>query len=85
MSKKEKLLERLKSKPKDFSYDELRVLLMGLGFVEDNRGKTSGSAVSFANININERIKLHKPHPRNILKVYQVEYILEELKRIGVI
>ena len=33
MSKKEKLLKRLKLKPSDFIYDELRTLLNYLGFV----------------------------------------------------
>jgi len=85
MSKKEKLLERLKTKPKDFTYDELRTLLLGLGFIEDNRGKTTGSAVQFASISINAVIKLHKPHPGNILKTYQIRDITDKLKKIGVI
>lgn len=47
MSKKDKLIQRLKSKPKDFTYDEVRTLLNYLGFGESNKGKTSGSAVKF--------------------------------------
>lgn len=47
MSRFEKLLERFKSFPKDFTYDELRALLNHMGFVESNRGKTSGSRVCF--------------------------------------
>ncbi len=50
MSKKEKLLERLKAKPKDFTYDELKTLLNYLGFNEYNKEKTSGSAVKFVDI-----------------------------------
>ena len=34
MSKLEKEIERLKSKPKDFTYDELKYLLNKFGFVE---------------------------------------------------
>ena len=49
MSKKDKLLKRLKSKPSDFTYDELKTLLNYLGFVENNKGKTSGSAVKYIN------------------------------------
>jgi len=49
MSKKEKLLEKLKSKPKDFTYNEAKVILNSLGFVENNKGKTSGSRVTFIN------------------------------------
>ena len=47
MSQIEKLIERLKSKPKDFTYDELKRLLNDYGFVENNKGKTSGSRVRF--------------------------------------
>lgn len=63
MSKKDKLLKRLKSNPSDFTYNELRTLLNYLGFVENNKGKTSGSRVIFFSKSLNEVIKLHKPHP----------------------
>jgi hypothetical protein len=81
MSKKEKLLERLLSKPKDFSYDELNSLLNGLGYSELNKGKTSGSRVACANKDSSHIIRLHKPNPKNILKTYQVELIIEELQK----
>jgi hypothetical protein len=47
MSRKDKLLEKLKSKPKDFTYDELRKVLKSLGFELDDKGRTSGSRVAF--------------------------------------
>lgn len=80
MSKIEKDIERLKSKPKDFTYDELRRILNNLGFVEYNKGKTSGSRVVFENLEINEKIELHKPHPSNVLKSYQISDILKLLE-----
>ena len=49
MSKIEKDIERLKSKPKDFTYDEMKRLLNNLGFIENNKGKTSGSRVELKN------------------------------------
>ena len=51
MSKIEKLLTRLYSKPKDFTYQELKTLLEQLGFIEYNKGKTSGSRVEFIDNN----------------------------------
>lgn len=81
MSRKEKLKEKLLSKPKDFSYDELKSLLNGLGYVETNKGKTSGSRVAFVNKENSHIIRLHKPHPKNILKAYQVDLIIEELRK----
>lgn len=81
MSKKEKLKEKLLSKPKDFTYDELKSLLNGLGYFETNKGKTSGSRVAFVNKENSHIIRLHKPHPKNILKTYQVDLIIEELRK----
>ena len=78
MSKKEKLLQRLKSKPKDFTYDELKTLLNYLGFNEYNKGKTSGSAVKFIDIH-NRTIELHKLHPSNTLKIYKLIEIIKQL------
>ena len=66
MSKVDKLINRLKQKPKDFTYDEAKKLLENFGFYEQNKGKTSGSRVSFINDELNEKIDLHKPHPKNV-------------------
>lgn len=84
MSKFEKQLIRLKNKPKDFTYDEAEYILNKLGFFEYNKGKTSGSRVAFINSK-NMKIELHKPHPNNILKTYQVNILLEKLKEWEVI
>lgn len=76
MSKKDKLLEKLKSKPKDFTYDELKTLLNYLGFNEYNKGKTSGSRIKFSNKN-DVKLELHKPHPSNIIKAYQINDVID--------
>ncbi|MFM2015744.1 MAG: hypothetical protein RIQ51_1234 [Bacteroidota bacterium] len=80
MTKKDKLLERFLSMPKDFSYQELKTLLSGLGYEEHHLGKTSGSRVLFFNDKIGHEIKIHKPHPGNIIKPYLMKYIYENLK-----
>lgn len=85
MSKKDKLLSRLKNKPKDFTYDELVQLLIYFGYKEDNVGKTSGSAVRFISPETKHIIRIHKPHPENTLKMYVIKYVLEELSKEGVI
>ncbi len=79
MGKKEKLIKRLKSEPKDFTFNEAQNLLEILGFIISNKGRTSGSRVKFTNGIIS--IYLHKPHPRNELLEYQIKYILEILER----
>ena len=85
MSKADKLINGLKQKPKDFTYEEAKKLLESLEFFENNKGKTSGSRVEFKNYKLNEKIELHKPHPDNILKMYVVKNLLNRLYEIGVI
>ena len=84
MSRLEKEIERLKSKPKDYTYDEAKSLLNKLGFYEYNKGKTSGSRVEFKDP-YGMKIILHRPHPSNILKTYQVNKIIKDLKERGLI
>lgn len=80
MSKFEKLIDRLQRKPKDFTYEELKTVLTGLGYSGSNKGKTSGSRVAFINVETNHILRIHKPHPQNIIKAYVLEYIINELK-----
>ncbi|MDR3132606.1 MAG: type II toxin-antitoxin system HicA family toxin [Prevotellaceae bacterium] len=71
MSKNDKLISRLISCPRDFTYNELKTLLKSFGY---NEIQGSGSRVCFSNGR--HKIKLHKPHPGNILKRYQLDLIL---------
>lgn len=83
MSKIDKELKRLKSKPKDFTYDEAKMILNKFGFTEYNKGKTSGSRIVFKNDKSDQKIELHKPHPSNILKSYQINIIIKRLEEGG--
>ena len=82
MSKNEKLLQRLLSRPKDFTFDELRKLLGSLGCVEDTNGKTSGSRVAFYHTSTGFILKIHKPHPGNELKKYHINEVIKYLQRL---
>ncbi len=82
MAHKEKLLKRLLSEPKDFSWEDLVTLLSWLGFEEASTGKTGGSRRRFLD-NRGIVISLHKPHPHNILKSYQIEQVIEIIKQEG--
>jgi hypothetical protein len=84
MTRKEKLIKRLKNKPKDFTWDELTSLLNGLDFIEIKTGKTSGSRRRFINGD-DVVITLHKPHPGSIIKKYQLEQVIEILSQEGLI
>jgi hypothetical protein len=85
MSKLEKLIKRFISKPKDFTYQELISLLNGLGYSEIKTGRTSGSRVAFYNTDSKHIIRLHKPHPTNVLKRYQLDYLEDEPENSGAI
>lgn len=83
MGKLEKMIERLKSNPKDFTFEEMQTLLLALGFEFSSKGKTSGSRVKFFKDGV--FIILHKPHPRKELLSYQVKQIIEILSEEGLI
>jgi len=85
MSKTDKLLSRFLSKPKDFTYEELKKLLTSFGYKEEKTGKTSGSRVTFYNRAIDDEIKLHRPHPSPVLRQYQLNDIEKRLKAKEVI
>lgn len=75
MASKEKLLARLMRRPRDFSWHELERLLDRLGYTQVKQGKAGGSRRRFVHKN-HPTISLHKPHPGNILKRYQVDQII---------
>lgn len=79
MSKKEKLIKRLKSNPKDFSINEADTLMKMLGYSKSDKGRTSGSRIMYTKGN--SVIIMHRPHPGNILKSYQVRQIREHLEK----
>jgi predicted RNA binding protein YcfA (HicA-like mRNA interferase family) len=76
MSRADKSIARLLSQPNDFTYSELKNILISFGYKEV---QGAGSRVCFKAKN--HKIKLHKPHPGNILKQYQLSLIIEELKK----
>ena len=79
MSKVEKIIEKLKSKPKDFTWDEMIKVLNCFGFEQMAQGKTGGSRRKFMNGN-KQIISLHEPHPQKVLKWYQLDIIIDFLK-----
>ena len=83
MGKKEKLIERLLKKPKDFTFEEMVTLLSYLVY-ELKRGGT-GSGVKFVKDGSNEVINFHKPHPNGILKSYIINQIIDKLRKDGLV
>ena len=84
MARRDKLIEKLRRHPRDFTWDELVSLLKSLGYKFIKSGKTTGSRRHFLHPD-HGVICLYQPHPGNVLKKYQVDQILEVLEQEGLI
>lgn len=82
MAKRDKLFERLISVPNDLTWEKLVKFLSLCGYSEIAKGKTGGSRRKFSDAK-NNIISLHKPHPKNIVKVYAIRQVIEFLKEKG--
>lgn len=84
MTKRSKLVDRFLSKPKDFTWDELVKVLNAFGYKQVTIGKTGGSRIRFLSPNY-PPIILHKPHPKPLLKRYQLDDIIALLRQENLI
>ncbi len=80
MGTKEKLIERFKRQPKDFTFDELIRLFKICGFEISQKGKTSGSRVEFVNNEKELSFGAHRPHPESAVKSFAMKQVFEFLK-----
>ena len=85
MGQKEKLIAKLKSNPKTFTFDEAESLLGYMTYRRSNKGRTSGSRVMFTSDKYKTKILLHKPHPRKELLEYQVKQLIDLLEQEGLL
>jgi hypothetical protein len=85
LGQKEKLIAKLKTNPKTFSFDDAESLLGYSTYYRSNKGKTSGSRVMFTSDRYRSKILLHKPHPRKELLEYQVKQLIELLEQEGLL
>lgn len=83
MGKKDKLIDKLLKKPKDFTFDEMTSLLSYFGYKLKQGG--TGSGVKFIKEGSNEVINFHKPHPSGILKRYVLDQVIEKLRKDGLL
>ncbi len=84
MGQKEKLIKKLRSIPRDMTFEEVETLLRYLTYIRSNKGRTSGSRVMFSSEG-HPPILLHKPHPRKELLEYQIKQLIEILEQEGLI
>lgn len=69
MSKREKLLERLRSRPKDFTWDELVLVMKDYGCTLE---KGRGSRRCFVHKASGKKAHFHEPHPGRIVLDYVI-------------
>lgn len=84
MGRKEKLIKRLKERPKDFTFDEAESLLGYFAYQRSNKGKTSGSRVAFLSTE-HPPLFMHRPHGRKELLDYQLKQLIELLEQEGLL
>lgn len=84
MGQKEKLIKKLKTNSRSFTFDDTVRLLGYLTYSMSNKGKTSGSRVIFTS-ELHQPILMHKPHPGKELREYQVKQLIEILEEEGLI
>lgn len=82
MGRFEKAVDRLKSKPKDFTWRELTTIMTHFGYEEIKGG---GSRRKFYHPRTKVLISLHEPHPKPILKAYALELVIDHLKEQSLI
>lgn len=85
MSRKEKLIAKLKANPRSFTFDDAETLLNMLSYKRYNKGMTSGSRVAFISDQFTAKILLHRPYQRKELLEYQIKQLIEQLEQEGLI
>ncbi len=72
-----KTLDRLLSKPRDFTWDELKTLL---GHFDYELKTTGGSSRKFIHVETRATFMIHEPHPAHVLKMYQIQDVIRFLR-----
>jgi len=85
MSKVDTLIGKLcqKPTPSDFRYSDLKKVMAYFGYVESNKGATSGSRVKFYHPETKAVLMLHKPHPGDQMVKGSIESVVVFLKEHG--
>ena len=79
MGKTDKLIEKMKSIPNDLRYTDFKKILESLGYVENNKGKTSGSRVIFYRASDNDKIGGDKPHGNGSVSQGWIKRVVKHL------
>lgn len=81
MATLDKLLTRIKNKPKDYTTRELETLMQRCGCICGHGGR--GSSLRFYHPDSGRILIFDGPHPENTLYPYQIKKVLAFLTEIG--
>ena len=84
MGQKEKSIERMRTLPKDVTFEEYTRFLGYFDYCPDNKGKTSGSRARFSKPGALP-ILVHKPHGHKCMWWQDIEKALEALEEEGLL
>jgi hypothetical protein len=80
VARKDKLIARLLSHPKDFTWSEACSVMIASGFALTNR---AGSRRLFTHVETKLKVSMHEPHSRSHLLPYELELLIDGLKGAG--
>jgi hypothetical protein len=78
VSKHEKALKRLLSRPSDFEWSELASIMDSFGYALKTSG---GSGRKFIHPETQATLFMHEPHPAKVLRAYQIKDTIQFLKQ----
>lgn len=82
MAKWKLIEQKVKNKQRNITFEEMVLLLEHYGYIQDNKGKTSGSRMRFR-LDGHADILIHRPHPQKELKEYIVKDLHDLLEMEG--
>lgn len=82
MAKWKIIEQKVKNKQRNITFEEMVLLLEHYGYIQDNKGKTSGSRMRFR-LDGHADILIHRPHPQKELKEYIVKDLHDLLEMEG--
>lgn len=82
MAKWKIIEQKVKNKQRNITFEEMVLLLEHYGYVQESKGKTSGSRMKFT-FEGHADILMHRPHPQKELKEYIVKDIHDLLESEG--
>lgn len=85
MARIDALLDKISMRPTpaDFRFSDLRRIMTYFGYLESNKGATSGSRVKFYHPETKAILLLHKPHPSDVMQKAAVDTAVKFLKEHG--